>query len=125
MIDQCKTEILLQKNSIIENLQSTERSFLNEASKNPRFWKREDFEFWLTYDSTVVLKNHMITPNQCTTCEVKDGSIRTDPETGEEKTVKLGRCNGCLMVWYCGKKCQSENWPYHKPNCIKWRTQIN
>lgn len=57
--------------------------------------------------------------SKCKTCEVEDGSIRTDPETGEEKKVKLERCAKCRMVWYCGKECQQQNWPYHKPNCHK------
>ena len=61
----------------------------------------------------------IIKASKCKTCEVEDGSIRTDPETGEEKKVKLERCAKCRMVWYCGKECQQQNWPYHKPNCNK------
>ena len=61
----------------------------------------------------------LIKASKCKTCEVEDGSIRTDPETGEEKKVKLERCAKCRMVWYCGKECQQQNWPYHKPNCNK------
>ena len=34
----------------------------------------------------------LIKASKCKTCEVEDGSIRTDPETGEEKKVKLERC---------------------------------
>ena len=61
----------------------------------------------------------LIKASKCKTCEVEDGSIRTDPETGEEKKVKLERCAKCRMVWYCGKDCQQQNWAYHKPNCTK------
>ena len=61
----------------------------------------------------------LIKASKCKTCEVEDGSIRTDPETGEERKVKLERCAKCRMVWYCGKECQQQNWPYHKPNCTK------
>ena len=60
-----------------------------------------------------------ISEPKCKTCEVAEGSIRTDPLTGEERLVKLERCGRCRRVWYCGKECQNQNWPYHKLNCKK------
>jgi len=27
------------------------------------------------------------------------------------------RCMGCFMVWYCGEKCQVEDWSAHKKDC--------
>jgi len=27
------------------------------------------------------------------------------------------RCTGCYMVWYCGEKCQVEDWSGHKKDC--------
>ena len=60
-----------------------------------------------------------ISEPKCKTCEVAEGCIRTDPLTGEERLVRLHRCARCGMVWYCGKECQNQNWPYHKLNCKK------
>ena len=33
------------------------------------------------------------------------------------------RCTGCYMVWYCGAKCQNEDWPNHKEECKSTRKQ--
>ena len=60
-----------------------------------------------------------ISEAKCKTCEVAEGFIRADPLTGEERVVKLERCARCRIVWYCGKECQTQNWPYHKSNCKK------
>ena len=61
-----------------------------------------------------------IKETKCKICEIEDGSIRIDPLTGEEEIIDLERCAGCRMAWYCGRECQTEDWPYHKPNCIKY-----
>jgi MYND finger len=29
----------------------------------------------------------------------------------------MQRCKGCRLVYYCGKRCQSEAWSQHKPVC--------
>ena len=31
--------------------------------------------------------------------------------------LTLWRCRGCLVAWYCGEKCQEEDWPVHGPWC--------
>ena len=65
-------------------------------------------------------KTLQINKAKCKTCEVADGSIcRMNPWTGEEEKVILERCARCKVVWYCGKKCQQQNWRYHKPICKK------
>jgi len=33
------------------------------------------------------------------------------------KTSDLKRCLGCKKVFYCGKKCQTQDWKKHKSNC--------
>jgi len=33
------------------------------------------------------------------------------------------RCTGCYMVWYCGGICQNKDWPNHKDECKKIKTQ--
>ena len=33
------------------------------------------------------------------------------------------RCTGCYMVWYCGQKCQLEDWPNHKGECKVTKNQ--
>jgi hypothetical protein len=32
--------------------------------------------------------------------------------------TKLNRCTGCFRVSYCSQKCQKNDWPTHKPNCV-------
>merc|ERR1719193_669414 len=34
------------------------------------------------------------------------------------------RCTGCYLVWYCGQKCQGEDWPAHKQNCKETKAQF-
>ncbi len=33
------------------------------------------------------------------------------------KSNGLKRCTGCFLVWYCGSKCQKDDWKGHKANC--------
>ena len=61
---------------------------------------------------------------KCKACKVAEGSIRSDPLTGEEKIVKLERCARCRMAWYCGKECQNQNWPHHRRDCKKSIDQL-
>ena len=53
---QCQEELMRKKNSIIQNLQRTEKSLLDEVNTNPRLWNRECFEFKLTSKVDLVLK---------------------------------------------------------------------
>jgi len=34
------------------------------------------------------------------------------------------RCTGCYMVWYCGQKCQHEDWSDHKEECTITKKQF-
>lgn len=43
------------------------------------------------------------------------GSLRLCKVCQINKDTK--RCTGCYMVWYCGQKCQQENWSDHKEKC--------
>ena len=51
----CQEQLLRKKNSIIENLQSTEKSLLQKVNTNPKIWNREYFEFNLISQATLVL----------------------------------------------------------------------
>ena len=53
---QCQEQLLRKKNSIIENLQSTEKSLLQKVNTNPKIWNREYFEFNLNSQATLVLE---------------------------------------------------------------------
>ena len=33
--------------------------------------------------------------------------------------IKLSRCSKCHLVYYCGVKCQSDDWNKHKERCCK------
>ena len=52
---QCQEELLRKKNSIIENLQSTEKSLLDKVNTNPRLWGKECFKFILNSQAILVL----------------------------------------------------------------------
>ena len=52
---QCQKELLRKKNSIIQNLQTTEKSLLDGVNTNPRSWNRECFKFSLTSQIKLVL----------------------------------------------------------------------
>lgn len=43
------------------------------------------------------------------------GSFKKCSVCGEEENTK--RCTGCYFVWYCGSKCQREDWSSHKTKC--------
>ena len=32
------------------------------------------------------------------------------------------KCSGCYLVWYCGPKCQKQDWTTHKDVCLKTRS---
>ena len=57
---QCQEELLRKKNSIIKNLQSTEKSLLDKVNTNPKMWDREGFKCNLKSQMTVVLKADLI-----------------------------------------------------------------
>ena len=53
---QCQEEFMRKKNSIIQDLQTTQKSLLDQVKTNPRLWNRECFEFKLTSQANLVLK---------------------------------------------------------------------
>eukprot|EP00884_Botryococcus_braunii_P000009 jgi/Botrbrau1/10008/Bobra.0012s0096.1 len=44
-------------------------------------------------------------------CALCGATSKKDP------AVRLKACGRCNLVMYCGKKCQSEDWPSHKREC--------
>ena len=40
-----------------------------------------------------------------------------------EKKEGIKKCNWCYSTWYCGQKCQREDWPKHKDQCLKIKSQ--
>lgn len=49
--------------------------------------------------------------------EEAGGSFSNCSVCGSTENTK--RCLGCFFVWYCGRKCQKENWGEHKEDCKK------
>ena len=39
------------------------------------------------------------------------------------KSDKTKKCSGCFKVWYCGSKCQKEDWSQHKGQCQETKSQ--
>ena len=54
LMRQFQEELLRKKNSIIENLQSTEKSLLDKVITNPRFWETKCFKFILNSQKKIV-----------------------------------------------------------------------
>jgi len=50
------------------------------------------------------------------------GSLRLCKVCGVDDDNK--RCTGCYLVWYCGQKCQGEDWSAHKPTCKETKAQF-
>merc|ERR1719318_23018 len=49
------------------------------------------------------------------------GSLRLCKVCGVDDDNK--RCTGCYMVWYCGQKCQADDWSAHKQGCKETKAQ--
>jgi len=47
--------------------------------------------------------------------ELAGGSFSNCSVCGSTENTKM--CTGCFFVWYCGSKCQKENWGEHKEDC--------
>jgi len=50
------------------------------------------------------------------------GSLRLCKVCGVDDDNK--RCTGCYLVWYCGQKCQGEDWAAHKLKCKETKAQF-
>ena len=46
--------------------------------------------------------------SKCNVCKAKDTTNK--------------KCSGCYTVWYCGPKCQKQDWSTHKDACQKTRS---
>ena len=79
---QCQEQLLRKKNAIIENLQSTEKNFLQKVNTNPKFWDRESFEFNLGSWVTLVLKADLVVQDRAKTRGTKDIDSRRKEEEG-------------------------------------------
>jgi len=40
-----------------------------------------------------------------------------DDDKGEEMPLSILQCTRCKVGFYCGRKCQKEDWPKHKEFC--------
>ena len=54
------------------------------------------------------VKDEMKDP-ECNVCEAMSGTTK--------------KCTGCFKVWYCGAKCQREDWAQHKDQCQKTKSE--
>ena len=46
------------------------------------------------------MKEENVIDSKCSVCREKNKGIK--------------KCNGCYSAWYCGQKCQREDWPRHR-----------
>ena len=40
-----------------------------------------------------------------------------------KKSKRNQKCTGCYLTWYCGQKCQKDDWIKHKSECQKTKSQ--
>ena len=55
------------------------------------------------------MKEENVIDSKCSVCRRKNKGIK--------------KCNGCYSTWYCGQKCQREDWPNHRDQCQKIKSQ--
>ena len=55
------------------------------------------------------MKEENVINSKCSVCRKKNKGIK--------------KCNGCYSTWYCGQKCQREDWPKHRDQCLKIKSQ--
>ena len=122
---QCQEELMREKNSIIKNLQRTEKSLLDELNTNPRLWNRECFEFKLTSQVDLVLKADL---------KKQDRAKKKRNDSWLNSTVQLlwhidvfrqsiNRISGhyrCLQEYcvYCHVKALFSDYEYNSGKCL-------
>ena len=55
------------------------------------------------------MKEENVIDSKCSVCRKKNKGIK--------------KCNGCYSTWYCGQKCQGEDWTKHRDLCLKIKSQ--
>ena len=40
------------------------------------------------------------------------------------KIFSYNKCGGCFSIYYCGVKCQEEDWPNHQKSCSQEKRKI-
>ena len=92
MIKNCRDELLRKKNSIIENLKTTELSLLDEVNKYPRFWTSDGFKVRLTTRTALVLTAEIVVPKPLDNLEQNDQQskfqIQQRLEEGDRKLAQ-------------------------------------
>ncbi len=63
----------------------------------------------------------------CAKCGITNDELAKLPErttVGSKRSLnRLRICSGCLTVYYCGAKCQKEDWQNHKEECNRIRAE--
>ena len=52
-----------------------------------------------------------------------DNVINSKCAVCQNKNKGIKKCNGCYSIWYCGQKCQKEDWTKHRDLCLKIKSQ--
>lgn len=80
-------------------------------------------EFATSMVRRVALRKSSPAPLATVHTHIKDGKIleRTCAACGvwDRTGGNHRRCNGCRLVYYCGKECQVAHWAEHKGGCVK------
>ena len=51
----------------------------------------------------------------CFGCRLSEAAVHLEGRA-------LERCQGCGILWYCGKHCAEEDRKRHEKECVNWRT---
>ena len=119
MYEEISTKILLPLLLQLgrQDLYDTELSFINPDQR------AQCAEFAACMVHHVALRKSSLAPLTTIHTHIKEGKILErncaacgvwDPTGGNHR-----RCNGCRLVYYCGKECQVAHWAEHKEGCRK------
>ena len=84
LMKQFQEELLRKKNSIIENLQSTEKSLLDKVNTNPRLWGKECFKFILNSQATLVLNADLNIQDRAEPLEISNDEEKDTEEISRQ-----------------------------------------